>query len=103
MEWRQVQLITQAVGGDACRSERGFMGLFNDAYNAVARSICTLGKHTPPVYYTKPSAKAVRLQEQIEKYPEATAVEIEGALDDAAQQGLVTSQEKLIGVNAPSW
>jgi hypothetical protein len=81
----------------------GFMGLFNDAYNAVARSICTLGKHTPPVYYTKPSAKGVRVQEQIEKYPDATALDIEGALNEAAQQDLVTSQEKLIGVNAPSW
>jgi hypothetical protein len=81
----------------------GFMGLFNDAYNAVARAICTLGKHTPPIYYTKPSAKAIRAQEQIEKYPDASAVDIEGALDEAAQQGLVTSAEKLVGVNAPNW
>lgn len=81
----------------------GFMGLFNDSYNAVARAICTLGKHTPPVYYTKPSAKGSRVQEQIEKYPDATALDIEAALNEAAQQDLVTAQEKLVGVNAPSW
>jgi len=81
----------------------GFMGLFNDAYNAVARAICTLGKQTPPAYFTKPSAKAQRLQEQIEKYPSARAKDIEDALDEAAQQNLVATNERLIGVNAPPW
>jgi hypothetical protein len=81
----------------------GFMGLFNDAYKAVAWAICTLGKHSQPIYYTKPSAKAIRVQEQIERYPDATAIDIEAALDEAAQQDLVTSKEKLVGVNAPNW
>ncbi|MBD8722849.1 hypothetical protein IFT43_05660 [Oxalobacteraceae sp. CFBP 13708] len=81
----------------------GFMGLFNDAYNAVARAICTLGKHDKPAYYTKPSAKAEKLQLQIEKYPDAPAIEIEDALNDAAQQDLVKSTHTLIGVNAPDW
>ena len=26
----------------------GFMGLFDDAYRAVGRAICTMGRHTPP-------------------------------------------------------
>ena len=81
----------------------GFMGLFNDSYKAVARAICNLGKQPVPVYYTKPSAKAAKVQEQLEKYPDAKVVEIEAALDDAAQQGLVTVEHRLVRVNAPEW
>ena len=81
----------------------GFMGLYNDAYHAVARAICTLGKQPVPPYYIKPSAKAQKVQEQIEKYPDAKLFEIESALNDAAQQNLVTSTHKLVGVNAPGW
>lgn len=81
----------------------GFMGLFNDAYHAVARAICTLGKQSQPPYFIKPSAKAQRIQEQIEKYPDAKAVDIEEALNDAAQQDLVTAKHKLVSVNAPDW
>jgi hypothetical protein len=81
----------------------GFMGLFNDAYHAVARAICTLGKQQPPPYFIKPSAKAQRVQEQIEKYPDAKAIDIEDALNDAAQQDLVTAKHQLISVNAPDW
>lgn len=81
----------------------GFMGLFNDAYHAVARSMCTLGKQPTPPYYTKPSAKAQKVQEQIEKYPEATVLDIEGALNDAAQQSLIVESHRLVSVNAPDW
>jgi len=81
----------------------GFTGLFNDGYNAVALSMCTLGKQTKPAYYTKPSAKARRVQEQLEKYPTARVIEIEAALNDAAQQDLVSTSKKLVGVNAPAW
>lgn len=81
----------------------GFMGLFNDAYHAVARAICTLGKQDPPPYFIKPSAKAQKVQEQLEKYPDARAVEIEEALNEAAQQDLVLSTHKLVSVNAPDW
>lgn len=81
----------------------GFMGLFNDAYHAVARAICTLGKQAPPPYFVKPSAKAQKVQEQLEKYPDAKAAEIEEALNEAAQQDLVASTHKLVGVNAPDW
>ena len=81
----------------------GFMGLFNDAYHAVARAICTLGKQDQPPYYVKPTAKAQKMQEQIEKYPDAKANDIEDALNDAAQQDLVSSTQKLVSVNAPEW
>lgn len=81
----------------------GFMGLFNDAYHAVARAICTLGKQDPPPYFIKPSAKAQKVQQQLEKYPDALAIEIENALNDAAQQDLVLSTHKLVSVNAPDW
>lgn len=40
----------------------GFTGLFNDGYNAVARAICAVGKQPPGHYYSKPSAKAQKLQ-----------------------------------------
>ncbi|MBX3704467.1 MAG: hypothetical protein KF822_11900, partial [Steroidobacteraceae bacterium] len=81
----------------------GFMGLFNDAYHAVARSMCTLGKQPTPPYYTKPTAKAQKVQEQIEKYPSANVLEIEAALNEAAQQSLIVESHKLVSVNAPDW
>ena len=81
----------------------GFMGLFNDGYHAVARSICTLGKQPTPPYFVKPSAKGERVQAQIEKYPDAKVLEIEDALDEAAQQDLVISSDRLVSVNAPDW
>ncbi len=81
----------------------GFMGMYNDAYHAVARAICTLGRQPLPPYFIKPSAKAQKLQEQLEKYPDAEVLDIEQALNAAAQQDLVVSTHKLIGVNAPAW
>lgn len=81
----------------------GFMGIFNDAYHAVARAVCTLGKQPQPPYFIKPSAKAQRIQEQLEKYPDAKVMDIEEALDEAAQQNLVTAKHQLISVNAPDW
>lgn len=81
----------------------GFTGLFNDAYNSVARAVCTLGKQDPPSYYAKPSAKAQKMQEQLEKYPSVKVIEIEGALNEAAQQNLVSTAVRLVGVNAPAW
>lgn len=81
----------------------GFMGLFNDAYHAVARAMCALGKQPTPPYYTKPSAKAQRLQEQLERYPDAKVVDIEDALNDASQHAFVTETHRLISVNAPDW
>lgn len=81
----------------------GFMGLFNDAYHAVARAICSLGKQEPPPYFVKPSAKAQKVQEQLEKYPDVRAIDIEEALNEAAQQDLVLSTHKLVSVNAPNW
>jgi hypothetical protein len=65
--------------------------------------MCTLGKQPTPPYYTKPSAKAQKLQEQLEKHPDAKANEIEDALNDAAQQSFVTESHRLISVNAPDW
>jgi hypothetical protein len=81
----------------------GFTGLFNDAYKAVALAMCTLGKQEKPAYYTKPSAKAQRIQEQLEKYPTVKVREIEGALNEAAQQNLISTKVKLVSVNAPEW
>lgn len=81
----------------------GFTGLYNDAYLAVGRAMCSLGKQEAPPYYTKPSAKAQKMQEQLEKYPTATVVDIEGALDEAAQQNLVNVAHQLVSVNAPDW
>lgn len=81
----------------------GFMGLFNDAYMAVGRAICHLGKQPQPPYYTKPSAKAERVQLQLQKYPDASVLEIEHALNEAAQQQLVSTKSQLVGVNAPDW
>lgn len=81
----------------------GFMGLFNDAYAAVAAAVTTAGKHDRAHYYLKPSATAQRLQEQLEKQATATVVEIEDALNHAAQQNLVSIQHQLVSVDAPPW
>lgn len=81
----------------------GFMGLFNDAYAAVAQAVCTLGKHDRPPYFLKPSAKAQRVQDQLEKYPTARAVDIVGALDEAAQQDLIDVRQRLLSVQPPPW
>lgn len=64
----------------------GFMGLYNDAYHAVCRAMASLGKQPPPPYYVKPTSKAQKLQEQLQKYPDALVLEIEDALNEAAQQ-----------------
>ncbi len=79
------------------------MGLFNDAYSAVAQAICTLGKHDRPPYFLKPSAKAQRVQEQLEKYATVKVVDVEDALDKAAQQDLIDIEHRLVSVQPPPW
>jgi hypothetical protein len=81
----------------------GFMGMFNDAYSAVARAVLKIGKQPYGVYYEKPSAKAERLQAQLEKYPEAKVLDVEDALNEAAQQHLIGVERKLLSVDAPPW
>lgn len=54
----------------------GFMGVFNDAHMAVAAAICKLGRHEKP-YWAVPSAKAQRIQAQLEKYEGAKVLDIE--------------------------
>lgn len=81
----------------------GFMGLFNDAYALVAETIYKLGKHGQSKYWMKPSAKARRIQEQLEKMGEATVLEIENALNDASQPNLITVEDRLVPVQAPPW
>lgn len=81
----------------------GFMGLFNDAYNAVAHAVCTLGKHPLPPYFSKPSATAQRIQTQLERHGTAKVIDVEGALDEAAQQGLIDVTQQLVSVQPPPW
>ncbi len=81
----------------------GFMGVFNDAYAAVAAAVCKLGRHDPSPYFLKPTAKGRRLQDQLEKYGTATVIDIEGALNEAAQQNLVGIKHQLVSVEAPKW
>ena len=81
----------------------GFMGLFNDAYAAVAEAVVTLGRHERGPYYYKPTPQAQRLQQQLEKYGTARVVEVEDALNEAAQQHLLTVEHRLVPVDAPPW
>lgn len=81
----------------------GFMGLFNDGYHAVMRVVCSLGKQPAPAYWVKPSAKAQRVMEQMERFAGAKVLEVENALDHAAQQNLVGVNKQLVSVNAPPW
>lgn len=81
----------------------GFMRLFNDGYHALARAIYKLGKHQPIAYFVHPTVPAQRIQEQLEKYGDALVLEVEDALNQAAQQDLVENESKLVSVNAPDW
>lgn len=81
----------------------GFMGLFNDGYEAVAEAIITLGKHDRAVYWYKPTPMAQRIQAQLEKYPTAKVLDIEHALDEASQQKLLGVERQLVSVGAPGW
>ena len=63
----------------------------------------TLGKMPQPPYFVKPTPSAQRIQEQLERFGDAKAVEVEDALNEAAQQDLVGINHRLIGVNAPDW
>ncbi len=88
---------------DSLADPDGFMGIFNDSYHAVMRALCTVGKQPKPPYYVKPSAKAQRLEEQLVSFAGAHVLEVEAALDEAAQQILVSVEHALVGVNAPDW
>lgn len=81
----------------------GFMGLFNDAYESVAEAILTLGKHDRSAYYYKPTPMGQRIQQQLEKMPRVTVLEIEHALNEASQQNLLGVQSRLVPVDAPPW
>lgn len=81
----------------------GFMGLFNDGYATLAEAIYALGKHTQSKYWAKPSAKGQKVQDQLIKTSTATVLDIEHALDEAAQQDLIKVETKLVSVQAPSW
>ena len=94
--WKTLHLV-------ALPDPDGFMGLFNDGYEAVAEAILTVGRHDRGHYYYKPSAKAQIVQLQLEKYATAKVVDILGALNDAAQQDLIQMQRKLLSVEAPAW
>lgn len=94
--WKSLHLI-------ALPDPDGFMGLFNDAYEAVAEAILTAGRHDRAPYYYKPSAKAQKIQKQLEKFETVKVIEILEALNDAAQQNLITVDKKLMSVEPPAW
>lgn len=94
--WKSLHLV-------ALPDPDGFMGLFNDGYEAVAEAILTAGHHDRGHYYYKPSAKAQIIQQQLQKFEKAKVVDILDALNEAAQQNLITVQRKLLSVDAPSW
>lgn len=81
----------------------GFMGMFNDSYHAVMRALVAIGKQSAPPYWIPPSAKAQKMVQQLVKFEGAKVLEIEDALNQAAQQDLVGIKSQLVGVNAPDW
>lgn len=81
----------------------GFMGMFNDAYWGVASAIYSVGKHERPPYYMKPSVKSQLMADQIVKYARSTVVDICEALNEAAQQNLISIETELVSVAAPPW
>lgn len=81
----------------------GFMGLFNDAYEAFAEAVFALGKHDRGSYFYKPTPAGQRLQQQLEKFGTAKVLEVEAALNEAAQQDLLNIEYRLVPVDAPPW
>ncbi|MGD1254777.1 hypothetical protein ACKUT9_11050 [Mycobacterium seoulense] len=81
----------------------GFMGLFNDAYESVAEAVLKLGKHDRGHYYYKPTPQGQRITEQLVRFGSVKVVEIEHALNEAAQQHLVGIDTRLVSVDAPPW
>ena len=81
----------------------GFMGLFNDAYESVAEAVFTLGSHDRGNYFYKPTPMGQRLQQQLEKYGSTKVIEVEHALNEAAQQDLIGIETRLVSVDAPPW
>lgn len=82
---------------------QGFMGIYNDAYRAVSAAIDSLGRHDRGKYFHKPSAQAQRIQDQLERFGTVKVVEIEHALDEAAQQDLLGVDRHLVSVKPPEW
>jgi hypothetical protein len=81
----------------------GFIGLYNDAYGAVAEAITTLGQHEHYKYWAKPTAVAQQIQQQLVKYADVPVLEICDALNEAAQQDLTGVDTHLVSVDAPGW
>lgn len=81
----------------------GFMGLYNDAYSAVAEAITTLGRHSRGNYWEKPTPVGVQIQTQLESYGNRRVADIEDGLNEAADQDVVGVQERLVTVDAPPW
>lgn len=81
----------------------GFMGIYNDAYGAVAEAITTLGQHDHTKHWAKPSPVAQQIEKQLVGYADVRVVDIVDALDDAAQQDLTDVDTHLISVAAPEW
>ncbi|VEG58151.1 Uncharacterised protein [Mycolicibacterium aurum] len=81
----------------------GFMGLFNDAYESVAEAVFKLGKHDRGLYIYKPTPQGQRITDQLIKYANVKVVEIEHALNEAAQQDLIGITTRLVPVDAPGW
>ena len=79
------------------------MGIYNDAYGAVAEAITTLGQHEHTKYWAKPGPMAQQIQEQLVEYADVRVYEIADALNDAAQQDLTDVDTHLISVDAPDW
>jgi hypothetical protein len=50
-----------------------------------------------------PTPAGQTVQHQLEKYGGATVVEVEDALNDAAQQDLIGVEHRLVRVDAPPW
>lgn len=82
----------------------GFWGLYKNGFAAVAEAITTLGHHDRmAAYWAKPDPAAQRIQQKLEQYGSVKVSEVEAALDEVAQEGLVGVEEHLLSVDAPSW
>jgi len=82
----------------------GFMGLFNDAYESVAEAVLKLGRHNRGhYYYYNPTPQGQRIKEQLIGYGNVKVVDIEDALNQAAQQDLLGVENRLVPVDAPPW
>ena len=77
--------------------------LNRDRTDVTLRQLAKLARLDRGDYFYKPTPTGQRLQQQLDGYGNAKVIEIEDALNEAAQQRLIGVDTRLVSVDAPPW